>query len=116
MPLALTCPEGPSDTGAYRLSWTGPKDAEFVVEETGPEGTERVYEGPNLATTVSGRVEGTYAYRVGAGEAWSSTCEVLVDPPALSTALTFFGFGLFVVAATVLLVVRGHRAHRRGEI
>lgn len=116
MAVNLTCPDGASDTGAYRLSWAGADGARYVVKETGPDGAAlTVYEGEDTATTVSGRPAGTYRYRVEAGASHAS-CEVRVEPPSFTTAMTLFGFGLFVTVATVLVVVRGHRAHRRGEI
>lgn len=116
MSIDLQCPEGDSDTGAFRLSWSGAADAEYLVRETSPDGTTRtVYEGGDTATTVSGRTAGTYRYRVESG-ATQASCEVLVAPPSLGTALGFFAGGLFVTLATVVVVLRGHRAHRRGEI
>lgn len=116
MSIDLQCPTAGSDTGAFRLSWSGAEHASYVVRETGPDGqTLTVYEGRDTATTVSGRTAGTYRYQVEAAHAHAS-CEVKVEPPSLQTAIAFFGFGLFVTLATVAVVVRGHRAHRRGEI
>ena len=116
MTAALTCPEGANDTGAYRLSWTGPDGARFVLEETDPSGqTRTLYEGEDHATTVSGRVAGEYRYELATGGG-KSTCTVTVSPPSMSTAVGLFGFGLVVCAATVWVVVRGHRAHRRGDL
>ncbi|MBW2536898.1 MAG: hypothetical protein JRI55_35765 [Deltaproteobacteria bacterium] len=113
----LECPAAPSDTGAYRLAWKGDSQGKlFRLEENG----EVLYVGPQQATTVSGRAEGSYSYRVGMLEgkkvsSWSEPCTVVVSPPSLALALTLFGVGLFVFLATVFAVVRGHRAHRRGE-
>ena len=125
--LQITCPEdadteaGASKTGAFHLSWTGPEGASYrLVETAGGEDT-TVYDGPQLGSSITGRTEGDYAYAVGLVEegevsSWSEPCTVLVRPYPLSLALMFFVFGLTVAAATVALVVRGHRAHRRGEL
>jgi len=114
--------EGASRSGDYALSWTGPEGAPFMLRETDTGGTARtLYEGTQLASTVTGRREGDYSYAVGVSEengsvTWSESCAVMVRPYSLTVAFTFFTFGLIVTLATVLLVVRGHRAHRRGEI
>ena len=82
--------------------------------------TKTLYEGPDLASTVTGRAEGTYAYQVAvvgaAGPRWSASCHVEVAPPSLGLAFGLMAIGLLVVLATITLIVRGHRAHRRGEI
>jgi hypothetical protein len=118
----LTCPADPSTTGAYRLSWQGPGGGEFQLEERGEAGDfEILYSGPDVASTVTGRGEGEYTYRVGAvaGEgviAYSEPCVVAVEPPSLGLALALFAVGLAVTGSTVALILRGHAAHRRGEI
>lgn len=124
----ITCPEG-TDTpvgasrgGDYSIGWSGPDGAEYRLVETNGGGPDEVlYEGGQLASSVTGRREGDYSYRVGIVEGgevatWSDSCTVLVRPYSLSVAFTFFGFGLLVTLATVVLIVKGHRAHRRGEI
>jgi hypothetical protein len=115
----LSCPETPSDTGAYRISWNGPDGANYRLEENG----NILYEGPELASTVTGRKEGTYSYRVGVVEKsnpevglWSSPCKVTVSPPPLWLAFTLLGLGLTVFIAILAIIIRGHRAHRRGKL
>jgi hypothetical protein len=120
--IEISCPDGPSETGAYRLSWSGPEGATFRLVETSLSASspaERVlYEGNDDASTVSGRPEGLYRYKVGIVEvrAWSESCTLRVEPPSMHLAITLFGIGFAVVAATVLTILFGHRAHRRGEI
>lgn len=127
--LALTCPAGAetaegaqSRGGDYALSWTGPPGATFrLVELPGSGDLATRYEGPELGTTITGRTEGHYEYRVGVvhdGDVtqWSEPCTMRVEPYPLSLALTFFAFGLVVTAATAAVIIVGHRAHRRGEI
>jgi len=113
--LKLHCPLGPSDTGAYRLSWDGPGGGTFRLLE----GKAVIYQGPAKATTVSGRGEGAYRYTVGLrrsgeteGWSWSDPCVVQVQPPAITTALLLFFVGLGVFLATLRVIIRGHRAHR----
>jgi len=115
----IECPSGPSDTGAYRISWKGPEGPTYVLEENGAV----LYQGPEQASTVSGREKGSYAYRVGvidhvSGEAssWSQTCQVEVSPPPLSLALGLMGTGCLVFLVVLLIIIRGHKAHRRGEL
>jgi hypothetical protein len=121
-PPVLTCPEAPSDTGAYRLSWKGPKGVRYRLTEDG----EILYQGPDVASTVSGREEGSYTYRVGLIDeapeatgrvaAWSEPCRVEVAPPSLPLAFGLLGMGFVVFLFVLVIIVRGHRAHRRGEL
>jgi hypothetical protein len=116
--LTLTCPGTTSDTGAYRISWTGDEGAVFQLVENG----DVLYQGPENATTVSGRPAGNYLYQVsslGPDEnvtAMSEPCSVSVTPPPLEAALGLFGLGLFVFLAVLITILRGHSAHRRGAL
>lgn len=119
--LDLSCPATPSDTGAYRLSWNGPAGAEYRLTENAGDGSRIVYEGPDTASTVTGRGEGDYTYRLevlapGGAPGGSASCSVEVAPPSLSLAFGLFGLGLFICLATITLITRGHRRHRRGEL
>ncbi len=119
--LDLSCPAAANDTGAYRLSWEGPEGAEYRLTESAGDGSRIVYEGPDTASTVTGRDEGTYTYRLevlapGGTPGSSTSCTVDVAPPALSLAFGLFGLGLVICLATVTLITRGHRRHRRGEL
>jgi hypothetical protein len=117
--VALQCPNSPNDTGAYRLEWSGGgSNATYRLIESSPSGESVLYEGPDQASTVTGRHRGVYSYSLEVdgvlGDA--SVCEVEVSPPPLSLAFGLFGLGLFICAATVGLIARGHRRHRRGEL
>lgn len=117
MEPTLTCPDAKSDTGAYRIAWQSDGQTVVRIEENG----ELLYEGTEDATTVSGRPAGEYVYRIGRVEtgseaAWADTCRVIVSPPSLTLAISLFGIGFCVFAALLFIVVRGHRAHRRGEL
>lgn len=116
--LSLSCPAGVNDTGAYQLEWSGAEGATFRLTENG----DVAYEGPEQATTISGHGAGSYAYRLaeldGEGEvaAWSEPCQVEVQPPSLSLAFGLFGAGLLAFIAVTVVIIRGHRAHQRGEL
>lgn len=116
MPPSLRCPGSTNDTGAYRIEWTAANGAVVRIEENG----EILYEGPQDATTVSGRPAGEYTYRIGVVDSgdisWSDSCTITVSPPSLGLAFFLFGVGLTVFASLLVVVVRGHRAHRRGEL
>lgn len=114
---SLTCPESESDTGAYRIAWQSDGGTVVRIEENGT----LLYEGSEDATTVSGRPAGEYVYRIGQVEtngqtAWIDSCRVTVSPPSLTLAISLFGIGLAVFASVLFVVVRGHRAHQRGEL
>jgi hypothetical protein len=106
----LSCPES-SDTGAYRIAWTAAEGSSVRVEEN----AELLYEGRDLAATVSGRPAGQYVYRAvvvedgGGLGPWSESCTVVVSPPSLALAFALFGVGLVVFLSLVAVVVRGHR-------
>lgn len=120
--LELECPQT-SDRGAYKLSWEGAggEGATYTLSELSDGAAPVVlYQGTDQATTVSGRVEGVYRYRLevarGAADAAAQTCEVSVEPPPTPLVAGLFSAGLVVTAATVFLVLRGHRRARRGEL
>jgi hypothetical protein len=122
--LEMTCPEG-ADTeiganrdGSYRVSWKGADGADVQLVETGPLGEQVIYLGPEDASTITGRPQGDYQYSVAVvGQPESSAeCTVKVRPYSLSLALGFFAVGLAVTVLTIGVILRGHRAHRRGEL
>ncbi len=107
--LELDCPEEPSTTGAYQLSWDAPNDAVVVLREGG----EEVYRGEDESLALSGRPEGAYAYELTlSGGEGSAACTVDVSPPSLGTAALFFSMGAFVFGATISLIAVGHRKTR----
>lgn len=124
---AVTCPqgagtdEGANRSGAYAISWEAPEGVVTRLTETSAQGVVTLYEGPDRATSVTGRKEGDYHYQVaqvrdGLALEASAGCRVLVRPYPLEVAVGFFAVGMAVTLLTVALVVHGHRAHKRGEI
>lgn len=113
MPAFESCP-GQSDTGAFRLAWSGDGEGPWRVQETRSDGTQVVLElGDDTATTVTGRQAGAHTYVLVAPDGTrSDPCVVEVAPPSLGLAFGLFGVGLAVTLATVALVVVGHRQHK----
>lgn len=125
--MPVTCPEG-TDTeedanrdGAYKISWDVPEGVTTRLIETSAGGVVTVYEGPDHATTITGRREGDYLYQLaivrdGLALDPGQGCLVKVRPYPIEVAFAFFAAGLLVTLLTAALVVVGHRAHRRGEL
>lgn len=117
-PLELKCPPGGANRdGAFKLSWTGPKDATFRLVEKQGDQSRTLFEGRSHGSTVAGRPAGDYQYSLSTVQGRSATpCVVKVRPYPLTLALSFFFVGSLVTLATVIVILRGHRAHKRGEI
>lgn len=108
-----------STDGVYQLEWTGPGPVR-IDESTRPDFRDAVaiYEGRDRATTLSGRRDGLYHYRLvpldrpgapSGGGSGPPPIQVEVAHHPLSRALGFFALGLFVFLSTVGLVVFGDR-------
>ena len=116
--------------GYYTLSWTLPAGTDgdevplFELVEASDAGFADAhprYRGPDLATTISGKADGTYFYRVrlageaaGRAGAWSNTHRVVVAHHPLSRAFAFLIVGALVFAATLGVILYGHHRERRG--
>lgn len=110
-----------STDGVYQLGWTHAGRVR-IEESARPDFGDAViiYEGADRATTLSGRTDGFYYYRLvpldgsaasaadGALRVEPIRVEVVHHP--LSRALAFFVLGLVVFTSTVLLVVMGDRS------
>lgn len=115
-PPALEASVEVSDTGAYRLSWK-PNGVDVTLQEATRQdfaGARTLYRGPDGATVVSGRLDGTYFYRVRReGDTWSAPVLVTVAHHGLGKAFAFLATGAVVFLATVVLILAGHHRHRR---
>jgi hypothetical protein len=107
--------------GYYRLSWQSNVAADFVLEEatnsTFSQAT-TLYQGPDTATLISGRSDGTYYYRIRNVQddietAWSNVTKVEVTHHPLSRAFMFFVLGATVFIATLIVVILGSKAHNQ---
>jgi hypothetical protein len=76
-----------------------------------------IYQGPDLATFLSGLPDGTFHYRIraigpeaAAPGRWSSPVVLEVKHHSLRLALLLFGLGAVVFLLTVGIVMQGHRS------
>lgn len=116
--IELTADVAVSDTGHFRLSWPAPGEGAVVtVEESTASdflGARTIYQGAESATVISGRLDGTYHYRIRAGRGpWSEPVSVTVRHHSLAQAFAFLAVGAVVFVATALLIISGHRRHRQ---
>lgn len=101
-----------STDGVYQLTWQA--DGPVVVEEAVEPSFASprvVYRGLDQATTLTGRSDGTYYYRLVHADdvpvAQAEVVRVTVAHHSSARALGFFAVGLGVFMSTVVLVVRG---------
>ena len=107
--------------GYYRLSWQSDIEADFLLEEsTDPSFSQSatVYKGPDTATLISGRKDGTYYYRIrnikgDIDTEWSNAARVEVTHHPLSRAFMFFALGAIVFIATLIVVLLGNKTHNQ---
>jgi hypothetical protein len=110
-----------SNAGYYQLHWANKNAGTFVLEESmKPDFADAkiLYQGPDTATLVSGRKNGTYYYRVRAaitGGDWSNAVQVKVTHHPLTRAFLFFSLGALVFIATLTMVIRGNLTHRHAS-
>lgn len=109
-----------SEDGSYRLQWgSAPPASEYEVQMSTSASFEEpvtIYRGPDDARAISGKLNGTYHYRVRtAGGNWSAPTKVEVTHHPLARAWLFLGMGATVFLATAALIALGHRQHRREQ-
>ena len=93
------------ETDAARIELQEAADADFQQSRT-------QYTGPDRATVISGKPDGAWHYRIRTLDGlqagpWSAPVEVKVAHHSLTRALVFFGLGVSVFLATLLMIVRG---------
>ena len=107
--------------GFYSLQWNT-TDSEagveynFLVQEANTpsfDDARTIYSGTDLATTLSGKQDGTLYYRVRivdnlAVSEWSNIHQVEVAHHSLQRAFFFLGLGAVVFLATTVAILRGH--------
>lgn len=118
----LAAPSLESDTrlataGYYQLQWSDPAGGEYELQEAREADFAApltLYRGPDRATTLTGRSDGLYHYRLrslrpdGPGP-WSEALRVEVRHHPLSRALLFFAMGALVFFATLAAILAGNR-------
>ena len=115
--ITIDCPPATSKEGAFALSWSQPEawDGEALVYRV-TENQQLVYEGPETATTLTGRPKGEYQYLVSAAGMTSQPCQVTVAPPSLTLAFGLFAVGAAVFASTLAVIIIGHKRSERGQL
>jgi len=102
--------------GFYRLSWDAAFPRIELQEATTPDfrSPATLYIGTDRATTISGKPDGQWYYRVRTMQddlpgSWSDPVEVTVAHHSLSRALMFLTLGIIVFLAIVTVIIRGAR-------
>lgn len=110
-----------ASAGYYRLSWKSDISVDFILQESKDPAFSQpttLYQGPDTATLVSGRSDGTYYYRIRSSEddtetGWSNTAKVEVNHHPLSRAFMFFALGAIVFIATLSVVILGSKSYKQ---
>lgn len=113
-----------SETGYFELEWHYQTDGDdspgFTLQEAPTPAFAKpktIYQGGDASTSISGRRNGEYHYRVRAGDGqWSDAVTVIVQHRSLTQALIFLALGAVVFLATVILIIAGHVTHRRNGV
>ncbi len=99
--------------GFFRLSWETDAESVELQEAASPDfrKTTTAYSGPDRATVISGKSDGTWHYRVrvsahGEPGPWSDPVSITVAHHNLGRALIFLALGFIVFVAIVLTIVR----------
>lgn len=108
--LELTVSPEHSTSGTFNLSWQGPEGETYrLLQLTDDNENRLIYQGTDTARVMTGLPSGDYTYRVETVDGASEPRSVTVAHHSLTRAFSFFGVGLLVFVASVLLVVRGAR-------
>ena len=113
-----------AEAGYYTLSWSPGNevaglDVVFELEESNTStfsSATLIYRGADRATSMSGRADGEYFYRVrelsestNTAGTWSATHQVTVAHHPLSRSFLFLAIGAIVFVATTVLILSGQR-------
>jgi hypothetical protein len=96
-------------SGTFNLSWQGREGETYRLLQLTGDKSRLIYEGMDTARVMTGLPSGDYTYQVEAESGRSEPRSVTVAHHSLTRAFSFFGVGLLVFVATVILVVRGER-------
>lgn len=118
--LELTTDTVSATAGYYHLAWfwsDATTETNYVLVETSHAGDNgggrEIYYGPDLATVISGKPDGSYHYLVRAIDpkqvivAESEQVEVVVAHHSLHRAFAFFILGAVVFVAILIVILRG---------
>lgn len=109
-----------SSAGHIRLEWSSSNSGDIFYELEASHSpdfqtSQRIYQGPDLASFISGLQNGIYYYRVRAVDssgtetsAWSTSIQLTVKHHSIHLAFTLAGVGTVVFLLTTLVVIRGN--------
>ena len=97
--------------GYATVAWADVPGENFVLEEkTTSNGWVVVYSGPDRATTLSGRADGAYEFRLKAdGKPVGEPLSLVVSHHPLDRAWAFFSIGALMFVLLTVVLVRGSR-------
>jgi hypothetical protein len=96
--------------GYATLAWPNVEGDNFVLEENISGNWHSVYDGPDRATTLSGRADGDFTFRLKAdGQLVGDPLSLTVAHHPLGRAWAFFAVGAAMFVALVGVLVRGSR-------
>jgi hypothetical protein len=105
--------------GFFRLHWATPAEQVELQVASSPEfqNPTTAYIGPDRATVISGKPDGTFYYRVRTLDSqqsapWSETVIVEVRHHSLPRALMFLSLGVLVFLITMTMIIRGTRKEK----
>lgn len=101
-----------SSEGNFVLSWQSEQQSVEVQESRDAEfaNTRTIYKGMQQSSTLSGKSNGDWFYRIRIDEGpWSTPLKVTVQHHSLSRAFMFLALGLFVFLATLFMIIQGTR-------
>jgi hypothetical protein len=116
--ITLTSDTETATAGYYQLTWQAADATSFELQEAGSENfadTHTIYNGPDLASVLSGRRNGNYYYRIrtvaqdGSHGPWSNIVKVTVQHHSLRRAFMFFTAGAIVFLAILGSIIYGSR-------
>ncbi len=101
-----------STSGTFNLSWKGEVGESYrLFQVDRGDQSDLIYQGVDTARVMTGLPDGDYTYRVEAASGSSEPRKVTVAHHSLVRAFSFFGVGLVVFIATVIMIVRGSKGH-----
>jgi len=119
--LVLETSTQTATAGFFQLSWSfphAPDDISYQLFEDSDlesSGAKLIYTGPDMASVISGKADGTYKYYVSASSSgWpdrqvSQTITVTVAHHSLKNALIVLVIGFLIFLSVIFVILRGER-------
>ncbi|MES9832973.1 MAG: hypothetical protein ABW139_12105 [Candidatus Thiodiazotropha sp. DIVDIV] len=99
-----------STSGTFNLSWQGGENETYrLLQIDNNDQRQVIYQGADTARVMTGLPNGDYIYQVEGMSGSSEPRKVTVAHHSLVRAFSFFGIGLAVFLATVIVVVQGNK-------